>query len=63
MTNEAFMQRVRRANSDPVIVLTNFGLRCVDHLFFGAPADAIWNWLCDVQSWRFRQLVPLPPRS
>jgi hypothetical protein len=51
----------RRARYDPVIAFTSIGLRCVDHLFFGAPADTVWNWLCGLQSWRYRQLIPLPP--
>lgn len=58
MSNDDFMKRWDRAGWDPIIIFTRVGLRVVGHLFFGALELAIWNWLCDVQSWRYRQLIP-----
>jgi hypothetical protein len=63
MTSDDFLRRFRRAGRDPIVQLCGVGMFLADLLFFGAPAHAVWNWCCERQNARYRQLVPLPPRK
>lgn len=46
-----------RARWDPIVVATRWGMVLVDHLLFGAPSNAAWNWLCARQALRYRELL------
>ena len=57
--DEEFMRQVRKANRDPLVRAAGAGMWLADVLFFGAPADAVYNWFCALQDLRYRHLVRL----